>query len=205
MNGMELEVITPAEKRRLFPDRQLPLRSKWRLRKTLARKMAFRPIEAEDVKFAWAAYKKGALTSMAGPFAQPNLTAEEFNIEFQATVTARYHGAWTLFAEVSKRGHMPVGLVLAFYSHPDPALSPFMIVADIVWFPWASARNRIEAAVHFFSVIRSSIPMVGYANGDMNKRFFEMICQHGITRRIGTTFNMAKDEPVAVFETRLSK
>lgn len=181
-----------------------PLRSKWRLRKTLARRMSFRPIETEDIRFAWAAYKKGALAPMAGVFAEPNMSVEEFNAAFPATVTTRYHGAWTLFAD-TRRGNMPVGMALAFYSHPEPALAPFMIVADIVWFPWASARNRIEAAVYFFSVIRSSIPMVGYANGDTNKRFFEMVCQHGVMRRIGTTFNVVKDEPVAVFETRLSK
>lgn len=183
---------------------QEPPRYKWRLRKTLARRVSYRPIEAEDVKFAWAAYKKGALAPMAGPFVNPDMTAEEFNVAFQATVTTRYHGAWTLSAD-TRRGNMPIGIVLAFYSHPDPALSPFMIVADIVWFPWSSPRNRVEAAVYFFSVIRSSIPMVGYANGDVNKRFCEMICQHGVTRRVGTTFNVIKGEPVAVFETRLSK
>lgn len=179
-------------------------RSKWRRRKTLARRVSFRPIEAEDVRFAYAGYKKGALAAMGDAFADTSMTADEFSTAFQATVTTRYHGAWTLFAD-ARRGNMPVGIVLAFYSHPDPALSPFMIIADIIWFPWASARNRVEAAVYFFSVTRSSIPMVGYANGDMNQRFFVMICQHGVMRRVGTTFNMIKDEPVAVFETRLSK
>ncbi len=49
----------------------------------------------------------------------------------------------------------------------------------------------------------TSIPIVDYATGDANKRFFEMICQHGVMRRVGTTFNVVKGEGTAVFETRV--
>jgi len=79
-------------------------------------------------------------------------------------------------------------------------LSPFMIIADIVWFKWASARNRVESAVNFFKKV--GIPMVDYAQGEVNRKFFEMLAQHGIVRRVGTTFCVVKGEPVAVFETR---
>ena len=174
----------------------------WRLKKTLTRRLEFRPIEAEDVKYAYAAYKMGALKDMAAPFDELGMSADEFNIAFQTIVLIRYHGAWTLFAE-TKKGFLPVGMVLAFHSHSDPALSPFMIVGDIVWFPWARARNKIEAAVHFFKTIGPTIPMVDYAHGETNRKFFEMICQHGVMRRVGTTFNVIKGEPVAVFETRV--
>jgi hypothetical protein len=173
--------------------------SKWRLKKTLARRMSFRPIEAEDVRFAWAAYKKGAFSSLL----KTDLPADEFDVGFQAIVTTRYHGAWTLFAD-TRRGNMPVGMVLAFYPHADPALAPFMIVADIVWFPWASARNRIETAVYFFCTLRSSTPMLVCGRNDLDKRFFETICAHGVMRRTGTTFNVVKGEPIPIFETRLA-
>lgn len=173
----------------------------WRLKKTLARRIEYRPIEAEDIRYAYAAYKKGALKDMAGPFADTGMSADEFNVQFQAIVPARYHGAWTLFAETA-RGYLPVGMVFAFYSHADPVLAPFMIIGDISWFPWASARNRIEAAVYFFNAMRSIMPMMDYAHGETNRRFFEMICKHGVMQRVGTTFNVVKGEPVAIFETR---
>lgn len=176
--------------------------SKWRRKRTLARRLEFRPIEAEDVKYAWAGYKQGALKDMAGPLADDGMSAEEFNATFQGTVAARYHGAWTLFAD-TKRGFLPVGMVFAFYSHADITLSPFMIIGDIVWFPWASGRNKVESAVNFFHNIRSTVPMMDYAYGDTNRRFFEMICSHGVMRRVGTTFNVVKGEPCAVFETRV--
>lgn len=171
----------------------------WRLSKTLARKLDFRPIEEDDVKYAWAAYKKGALASMGGMFAEPQLTADEFKTAFAAEVTTTYHGAWTLFAE-TKKGYLPIGIVLGFYSHPNPRFAPFMIVGDMLWFPWSSARNRIESAVHFFNKIRSQIPMVEYAS-EQHKRFFEMIMRHGIMRRIGTSHNVYPGQGTAVYET----
>jgi hypothetical protein len=159
----------------------------------------FRPIEAGDVRWTYAAYKAGALASMGGPFTETAMSAAEFKSAFEAEVTSRYAGAWTLFA-MTARGFIPVGCVLGFYSHPDPRLSPFMIVGDMLWFPWSSARNRIEAAVNFFKVIRLTIPMVEYA--DENARpFFEMIARHGIVRRVGTMFSVYPDKPTAVFET----
>lgn len=174
--------------------------SKWRLKKTLARRLEFRPIENDDIRYAWAAYKKGCLKDMAGPFTDTKLTADQFKAEFEMVVLTRYHGSWTLFAD-SAKGFLPIGMVFAFYSHTDPLLAPFMIIGDIVWFPWATARNRVESAVNFFNKTRTDIPMVDYAYGEVNKRFFETISKHGIMRRVGTTFNVVKGEPVAIFET----
>ncbi len=175
----------------------------WRLKKTLSRRVEFRPIENEDVKYAWAAYKKGGLAPMAGPFAQEGMSADEFKSAFEAAILTRYHAAWTLFAE-STKGFIPVGFVLAFHSHPDPMMSPFMIVGDIVWCPWATKRNMVESSVNFFNVIRHTIPMVDYAHGETNKKFFEMLARHGIMRRIGTIFNVVHGEATAMFETRIS-
>lgn len=173
---------------------------KWRLRKTLARAADFRPIEQEDLRHIWAAYGKGALASMGGEWGKGDLPALEFIAAFKKEIDDNYHGAWTLFAQTTK-GLRPVGLVLGFWSHPNPRLAPFMIVGDMIWFPWSSPRNRIEAAVQFFHRIRSEIAMVEYAR-DEHKRFFEMICHHGIMRRIGTTYNVYPGEGTAVYETR---
>lgn len=175
-------------------------RERWRLKKTLRRKLDFRPIEREDMRYVWAAYKKGALKSLGEKFASGDMESGDFDIAFEAEIAANYHGAWTLFAE-TPRGFLPVGLVLGFYSHPDPRFAPFMIVGDMIWFPWSSNRNRIESAVNFFNRIRHEIPMVEYAD-EQAKRFFEVIAQHGIVRRVGTSFNVYPGQSTAVFETR---
>lgn len=176
-------------------------RQKWRLKRTLARSVSYRPIEQEDMKYVWAAYQKGALGSMGDAWKQPTMSVAEFDTTFKTEIIANYSSAWTLFAQ-TKAGTRPVGLVLAFYSHPNPVLAPFQIIGDIIWFPWASTRNRIETAVNFFSKVRNEHSLVEYARGDATKRFFETIAKHGVMRRVGTTFNVFHGEAVAVFETR---
>ncbi len=76
-----------------------------------------------------------------------------------------------------------------------------MILGDVVWFPWASDRNKIESSVGFFSKIRKEIPMMGYAHGDTDRKFFECLCKHAIMQRVGTTFNVIRGKAVAIFET----
>lgn len=173
--------------------------ARWRLKRTLKRRTEFRPIEDTDCRYAWAAYKKGALASLGERF-KAKFTPEEFYAAFVDEVKVNYAGAWTLSANTPK-GFMPVGIVLGFWSHPNPQFAPFMIVGDMLWFPWATARNKIESAVGFFNAIRREIPLVEYAD-DKAKPFFEMIAQHGIMRRVGTSFNVFNGRPAAVFETR---
>jgi hypothetical protein len=175
--------------------------TRWRLKKTLARRVEFRRMHDEDLRYTWAAYKKGALEPMANPFGDTDMSAEEFKAAFADALLTRYHAEWTMLADTPK-GFLPVGLVLAFHSHPVVEFSPFMVIGDIIWFPWASRRNKIESAVNFFNRMRNEIPMIDYAHGETNKRFFEVLASHGVVRRIGTTFNVVKGEPVAVFETR---
>lgn len=172
----------------------------WRLKKTLSRPVDFRPTERDDVRYAWVAYKKGLLLDMGGNFTSTDMSADEFKQEFEVAITTMYHGAWTMMAQCAK-GYMPVGIVLGFWSHPDPKFAVFMNVGSIVWFPWSTSRNRVEAALHFFNTIRSDFPMVEYAR-EKDKRFFEIMARHGVMRRVGTSHNIYSGEPAAVYETR---
>lgn len=138
---------------------------------------------------------------MGGVFADTGMSGEEFEAQFIAEIQTNYHAAWILLSDIPNKGQLQVGAVLGFYSHPNPKMAPFMIVGDIIWFPWATPRVKIESAVNFFNKIRSEIPMMEYASEE-SKKFFEMIARHGIMRRIGTTFSVKRDEPMAVFETR---
>lgn len=173
-------------------------RPKWRLKNTLRRKPHFRPLEMDDVRFVWAAYKQGALASMGEDFEAGDMDPKEFAVRFHQEIFDNYAGSWAVFPSKKEK---PCGLILGFYSHPEPRLSPFMIVGDIIWFPWATPRNRIECAVKFFSEIRKTIPMVEYAN-EKARPFFEMMAKHGIIRRVGTMHNVYKEEKTTVFETR---
>lgn len=174
---------------------------KWSRKKTLARRTDFRPIEAEDLAHVWAAYKKGALASMGDDFADGALSALDFKAAFEAEIIRRYDAAWILFAETTL-GFRQIGMVLGFWPQPDTEKAPFMLVGDIVWFPWASPRNRLAGAVHFFNAMRDTIPMMDMGVLPKDRHFFDVLCQHGVMARIGTSQIVYRDQPAAIYETR---
>ena len=171
--------------------------SKWRLKRTLRRSASYRPIEDEDVKYAWAAYKKGALSPMGESFTQ-EMNAEDFKRLFEAFVVSNHHAAWTLLAPTAK-GKIPVGIVLAAWA-PN---APYMLVNGLCWFPWASKRNVIEAIVSFLNGVRKEHQLMFYALPE-HKRTYEVCAMHGVIRRVGTSFVAFPGKQAAVFETRVA-
>ncbi len=165
-------------------------KKKWRLSKTLSRRVEIRPIENDDVKYAWAAYKQGKLSDMG--FSE-NLDAQTFKTTFEGFVLTHAHAAWTVSAE-TKKGFMPIGLALGQWG---PA---FMIVTAIKWFPWATRRNIVEGTVSLFNGMRKEkFPAIGFANEE-HKPLYEACCMHGIMHRIGTSHSLG--EKYTVFEVR---
>ena len=163
----------------------------WRLSKTLNRRNEIRPVEQDDVKYAWAAYKSGSLSSMRLP---EGLDASQFKIEFETYVLANAHGAWTVIVETPK-GFIPAGFALGQWG-PGQA---FMFIVGIAWFPWASKRNILEGTVAFFNRIRKELAWLGFAN-DEHKPVYDVCCMHGIMSRVGTTHSLA--QKMAVFQGR---
>ena len=172
-------------------------RNKWQLKKTLKRKVDYRPIENEDIKYVWAAYKKGALAPMGELFADGLMLAEEFKAEFQNAILTQCHAAWIISA-TTKRGLIPVGLVLAAYPMPN---APYMIVNGMCWFPWATKRNVIEGIVGFLDRVRREFPLKFYALPE-HKRTYEVCAMHSIVRRVGTSYIAFPGHAAAEFETR---
>lgn len=153
------------------------------------------------MRYVWAAYKKGALASMGAEFADAAMAAPDFKVAFEAEIVRRYDAVWTLFAETTL-GYRPVGMALGFWPQPDTEKAPFMLLGDLVWFPWASPRNRVAAAVNFFNAMRDQIPMMDMGVLPKDHRFFDMLCAHGVMRRVGTSQLVYRDQPAAVYETR---
>jgi hypothetical protein len=164
----------------------------WRLSKTLSRAIEVRPIEQEDVKYAWAAYCKGSLSEMGAPFDKQGLDASQFKEAFEAYVLTNTQAAWTVIAKTA-RGMMPVGFVFGGWA----PMQAYMIIIGITWFPWATKRNIVEGTVQFFNRIRKELPWMGFASGE-HKRLYEVCMKHGIMRRIGTSERGS--ERIAVFE-----
>ncbi len=166
----------------------------WRLSKTLKRPVEIRPIEQDDVKYAWASYKKGVLGSMGPPFDKDGMDAPTFKTEFETFVLTHAHAAWTVMAQTSN-GFLPVGLVLGSWA-PNGA---FMIILGISWFPWATRRNIVEGTVAFFNRLRKEMGWMGFASLE-HKRIYDVCCMHGIMNRVGTS--LQSGQPIAVYEGR---
>jgi hypothetical protein len=165
----------------------------WRLSKTLSRKTEIRALGEGDLFYAWAAYKKGVFDDVF----PPDLPANEFNQHFSALIGSRYDAGWTLLAE-TRKGFIPAGFALGFWPHR--AARPFLLLDALVWFPWASPRNRVEATVDFVNKVRRETPMLAFARLQ-DKHFMETLARHGIVRRIGTSNNIFADSPASVWET----
>lgn len=169
-------------------------RNPWKLTKTLSRKPTFKPLEEGDIFYAWAAYKNGLFRDVF----KPDLDAKLFKDAFSELLKSRYDAAWLLSARTDERGMFPVGLALGFWPHR--IVHPFMVLDALVWFPWASKRNRVEATVEFANRARDELPMIAFARRE-DKRFMETLARHGIIRRVGTSRNVFADGPASVWET----
>lgn len=167
---------------------------KWRLRRTLKRRFDYRPIEVDDIKYLWAAYKTGALATMG--FEREDLSAAEFKSEMEKAIVERCHAAWTLSAE-TRKGFIPVGIVIAGWA-PNAS---YLIVTGMVWMPWASNRNKLESMVGFLNGVRKDFPLMFYATPE-HKRMYEVCAMHSVVRRVGTSYVAIPGKACAVFETR---
>ena len=150
--------------------------------------------DADDMKYLYAAWKLGKTPLTA---IEAN-TPEEFAAQFTDHVAERYHVAYTLMAAPPNKDVMPVGVVFGIKPfHGEPV----MWLGDFIWFPWASIRNKLEAAVHFMNQIRKELTIVGFCEPEAIN-FFEHICRYGVLRRAGTVFDMIGEGPRAIYQTR---
>ncbi len=95
---------------------------------------------------------------------------------------------------ITDKGRMPVAYVTGKF------MGAVLFIETVVWFPWASIRNKYESAVHFFNKVRDGWVGVFYAPYE-DKDFFNKIAQHGVLRRMGTLYD-AFDDKVTLFQTR---
>lgn len=145
------------------------------------------------MRYFWAAYKQGALDEM---HIVAGLDAQAFGDEIAQEIVTRYDGAWTMLAE-TPRGFLPVGAAFAHWAGIGAA---WMLVDGVVWFPWASTRNKVESTVSFFRAIHYEVPMMGFARS-RDRKMYEICADHGVMRRVGTSSNVF-DGPATIFETR---
>ena len=158
-----------------------PQRSKPRLKRALKRDTFSRLLATDDIKYIYAAYKKGII-----PF-QEGITPSEFTDCMMETFSSNYHWVWVLGAK-----EKIVGLVFGV------ELGPFIFLGDTIFFPWASSRNKIECWLRFIVDHRDKGAFMGYCKPE-DKKFFELLCRYGVGRRVGTMDNNGQPFPLFQF------
>lgn len=169
-------------------------KSKWRLKKTLRRKIDVRPVEMDDLAYAWAAYKTGDWAVF-----EDGLDAEGFRNEFAQLVMTTYHAVWTVRAE-TKRGFVPICFAFGWWLHPNS--ENIMILDRFAWLPWVTPRQMIEALVAFVVHVRKEgLKMWSFSPKD-ERKIMEIVAKHGVIRRVGTSYELYSGEPATMWETR---
>lgn len=158
---------------------------KYRLKRLLKRDVSFRPITQDDMKYLWAAYRSDAF-----PVLPEDLNQNDFDTAIH-DILNHMSEVFILESE-TKRGKMPIGVVTTLVtSRTEP---------QVDWFPWASNRNKLEAAAYFLKKMQKR-PMLIWANDDTLK-FYTRIAQYGALRRIGKACKFVDGKDVMLFQTR---
>lgn len=155
------------------------------------RDIRFKVLEEEDLKWLWAAYKRGAFKWL--PSDMDGQVFKDRALKLLATVSE----AFVAYAP----GHLddqPVGLIsLAIDQHDNYEV-------HVEWFPWATARNKIEVTAKFLREVGRYKNLVVYSEVK-NKRFFERMMDYGILRRVGHVSNFFRGGDQAImFQSRMT-
>lgn len=171
---------------------------RYRLSRTLKRFVEFRPMDDEHMRYVFAAYKKGAMKETGGFFDDEGMSAPEFKEAFYRYAQMYYDDAWVFYATSLRGVYEPVGYVATTRTK---AAQP-LFIADTIWFPMASSRNRVESMTNWLNEMRKENVVTEYSQMK-DKKFFEHICRHGIMRRVGTRIGFYQDGGnAAEFETK---
>lgn len=129
-----------------------------------------------DLKYFYAAYKGGVFAF------EENLSPAEFSARVQEFL-AQFPAEW-VFDAPTKDGIIPVGVGLAAY-----VLGEIVIIGEILWFPWASLRNKLESALNLIEASRQENTLLDFAD-ESDQPFYVRLCKYGSVRRVGTLYKL---------------
>lgn len=101
-----------------------------------------------------------------------------------------------------ERGLMPVGFVLTTRDIEQP----HVLYPHVEWFPWASMRNRLEAAVSFIQGMRKEFLLIVRAR-ERDAPFFEHLTRYGFMHCLGRCpaffgYDLAESNTAVMFRSR---
>ena len=169
------------------------------LKRTLRRNPSFRvfgvndaddPIR-RDIGWLWAAYQHGGIDDIGIP---EGLDKDEFDALARQALE-RFDEAFVM--EAGK----PVGIMTARLEQREDG--PDKMEPHAHWFPWASAREKLEATVKFIAGM-DGFKVLVWAKPQA-KTFFNHVCKRGILQRVGTVPGYFETEGGCLFTSRERK
>lgn len=170
------------------------------------RYVEFRLSEPDDLKYLWAAYRKGAFNHIHPVFLE-DLSTQEFKDAMALYLEEGGFTPWTMVAE-TKDGVRPVALLLGLVTER------VINLAKLVPFPWASPRNVLESMSNALDTIRKQVYDESLEIDDplryvmailftdyRDKKFYEKIQDMGILRKVGHVYHMHPETNI-LFQTR---
>lgn len=187
--------------------RSASTRSAFSSKRRPKRYVEFRPSETEDIRYLWAAYRKGALDDLH-PVFEEDLSQQDFEAAIHKVVSDNGWFAWTFIAEAGERGFLPIGVAFAW------SRGRVIEMAHVVWFPWASPRNIWESSLNFYETMRKAVTdqmkeiddptryfiVLEYARFE-ERRFFEKMCDRKVMRKVGHISGLYPDQTCVMFQT----
>ena len=101
---------------------------------------------------------------------------------------------YILVAETNK-GRIPVGMFSGNFN------GPLFFIGSAMWFKWSTDRNKLESAVNALNELRKDYVVIMHNHMD-DKKFYEVIAKHGVSRQVGRIFDVYDDCPAQIWQTR---
>lgn len=119
----------------------------------------------DDLRYLYAAYKLGSFSI------DQDLNPTTFNDYIEDYLVNNYDYVFMVGND------KPFGMMLAISN------SPVMTMQDVIWFPWATKRNKLEGWLNLLVELKKHTVVTGYTK---DKTFFVHLSRYGVIRRIGT-------------------
>lgn len=147
-----------------------------------------------DLGSMWQAYKLGAFEGTGLP------SGIEDKSSFETAVIDMLdfvHDAFIL-ESITKTNQgdklAPVGV--ATVSYDNNRMEP-----HVVWFPWATARNKLESTINFIAKQRKDKLVLIWSEKETTP-FFTHVCKYGILKRVGKVIGFSAEGDAMLFQSR---
>jgi len=122
-----------------------------------------------------------------------DISQEEFNAWLSGYLNETDR-TYILVSETMK-GKIPVGMFSGRFN------GPLFFIGSAMWFKWATDRNKLETVVNALNELRKDYVVIMHNHMD-DKKFYEIIAKHGVTRQVGRLFDVYDDCPAQEWQTR---